>query len=199
MCCLNCLRIGLNTFIEAEVHEVNLWLIYKNMNITVYGRDDAVSFPCFFVEPIIGSSVQPWALPKKQLHFAMLFLFGKSSYEMGSFIFDNKFPKLLFSSFDKTIYPRMANVPVGYYCEFSESFIWDDGGFDLVSAYNSLAHTNPVVFPGEERVSWLIDYFEKMHSTQHSHYLFKYDQIRNYISLIIHEGLKDMRAVIPLR
>lgn len=37
----------------------------------------------------------------------------------------------------------------------------------------------------------LVGYFEAMLATQSSEYVFKNDQIRDYVALVIHEGLKD--------
>ncbi len=77
----------------------------------------------------------------------------------------------------------------GYFCLFTDAFI--------SSKYENLADSplfkiggDPVFFINETQQAFISGLFENMLTEIESDYLYKYDLLRNYVHLIIHEALK---------
>jgi AraC-like DNA-binding protein len=77
----------------------------------------------------------------------------------------------------------------GYFCLFTEAFI--------NNKHDSLADSplfkiggDPVFFITESQQAFIAGLFENMLAEMASDYLYKYDLLRNYVNLIIHEALK---------
>lgn len=79
----------------------------------------------------------------------------------------------------------------GYFCLFTEPFV------DTSFANGKLAHSplfrvgsNFVFFPDNPTMRFLTTLFERMHVEKASAYAGKYEILRNYVQLIMHEALK---------
>jgi AraC-like DNA-binding protein len=70
----------------------------------------------------------------------------------------------------------------GYVCLFTEAFL---AGTPLFKPGG-----NPVLVPDASTISFLIDIFKKMLVEIQSSYVNKYELLRNYVQIIIHESLK---------
>ena len=76
----------------------------------------------------------------------------------------------------------------GYCCLFTEEFITmdkvlSDSPFFKIGA-------EPIFFLSQDQVKALSEIFEKMLAEVGSEYKYKYDLLRNYVSLVVHEALK---------
>ncbi len=79
----------------------------------------------------------------------------------------------------------------GYFCLFTEAFI--SGGDRAKSLADSPLFRiggDPVFFLDPKQVNHVNDIFIKMMEEIKSDYIYKYDLLRNYLDLIIHEALK---------
>jgi AraC-like DNA-binding protein len=76
----------------------------------------------------------------------------------------------------------------GFCCLFTESFIAADK-FLCDSPFFKIG-AEPIFFLEKEQVDVLRDIFEKMLVEIDSEYKYKYDLLRNYVGLIVHEALK---------
>jgi AraC family transcriptional activator of pobA len=93
---------------------------------------------------------------------------------------------------------RTAGSETGYACLFTEEFITQQ--LKTVSVAGSplfRAGGNPVLFPPPEVVSRLSSLFEQCLAEIHSSYAHKYDLLRNYLQLILHESLKLAPEAAP--
>jgi len=79
----------------------------------------------------------------------------------------------------------------GYFCIFTEAFLTGQTRNDSIND-SPLYKTggNPVFFLEEAQVGFVTSLFEKMRSEIDTDYPYKYDLLRNYVNLIIHEALK---------
>jgi len=77
----------------------------------------------------------------------------------------------------------------GYFCLFTESFMWHRS---QPSSDPMLARIQdvPVFYLDEAQVMAISAIFEKMLAEIDTDYSYKYDLIRNYVNLLIHEGIK---------
>ncbi|MFD1875238.1 helix-turn-helix domain-containing protein [Hymenobacter bucti] len=86
---------------------------------------------------------------------------------------------------------RTAGAETGYACLFTEEFITQQ--LKTASVAGSPLFRvggNPVLFPPPEVVSRLSSLFELCLTEMQSSYVHKYDLLRNYLQLILHESLK---------
>ena len=83
----------------------------------------------------------------------------------------------------------------GYFCLFTEEFIdaHDRNGILQDSPLFKIG-SNPVFFLTDEQVIFLDNLFIKMLAEMQSEYKHKYDLLRNYVNLIIHEAMKMQPA-----
>ncbi len=94
---------------------------------------------------------------------------------------------------------RTAGSETGYACLFTEEFITQQLKTTSVAGSPLFrAGGNPVLFPPPEVVSRLSDLFEHCLVEIQSSYAHKYDLLRNYLQLILHESLK-LATDPPLR
>jgi AraC family transcriptional regulator, transcriptional activator of pobA len=79
----------------------------------------------------------------------------------------------------------------GYFCLFKEEFI--HSGLRSESLNESPLFKvggTPIFFPEEPQIKAISDIFEKMLTEIESDYIYKYDLLKNYVNLIIHEAMK---------
>lgn len=77
----------------------------------------------------------------------------------------------------------------GYFCVFTENFMRErtEGSKDSIL---SRLQDNPVLYVNSNQVAYISRVFEKMLAEMDSDYPYKYDLLRNYVNLIIHEAIK---------
>jgi AraC-like DNA-binding protein len=79
----------------------------------------------------------------------------------------------------------------GYFCLFTEQFL--NGGNRNESMQDSPLYktgSNPIYFLDEGQVVFVTELFKKMQVEFATDYAYKYDLLRNYVNLMIHEALK---------
>lgn len=79
----------------------------------------------------------------------------------------------------------------GYFCLFTDAFLSEANRSNSLF-YSPLYKTgsDPVFFLEERQVAFITSLFEKMQLEIETEYPYKYDLLRNYVGLIIHEALK---------
>jgi AraC family transcriptional activator of pobA len=84
-----------------------------------------------------------------------------------------------------------SNEQTGYFCLFTDDFI--NGNVQPANYLNSPLFklgSEPIYFLNDSLVKTISDFFLKMIEEMATDYLYKYDLLRNYVNLIIHEALK---------
>lgn len=83
----------------------------------------------------------------------------------------------------------------GWYCLFTEDFIQHSERINsLLESPLFKLGSNPVFFPDEAQVSEIASIFAKMRIEIASEYVHKYDILRSYLHLLIHEAMKASPA-----
>ncbi|MGY0036966.1 helix-turn-helix domain-containing protein [Pedobacter sp. NJ-S-72] len=77
----------------------------------------------------------------------------------------------------------------GYFCLFTENFMRQRTE-PLKNSLLARIQDNPVFYIKEEQQENVARIFEKMMAEMESDYTYKYDLIRNYVNLLIHEAMK---------
>ena len=78
----------------------------------------------------------------------------------------------------------------GYFCLFTTEFITNNRSINLIEHPLFKVGGDPVYFLNEEETNFLSDTFEKMLVEIDSDYIYKYDLLRNYLDIVIHQALK---------
>ena len=84
----------------------------------------------------------------------------------------------------------VSEMQDGYFCLFTSEFMTNNRQFNLVEYPLFKVGGDPVYFLDEEQTREISDIFKKMLGELASDYLYKYDLLRNYLDLIIHQALK---------
>ncbi|PYF68851.1 helix-turn-helix domain-containing protein [Pedobacter nutrimenti] len=77
----------------------------------------------------------------------------------------------------------------GYFCLFTENFMRNRNESIRESLLYKI-HANPLIFIDEAQEKVFMALFLKMMDEMNGEYMHKYDLIRNYINLVVHEALK---------
>lgn len=77
----------------------------------------------------------------------------------------------------------------GYFCLFTENFMRQRTE-SLKDSLLDRIHENPVFYVNKEQEENISQVFEKMLAEMESDYTYKYDLIRNYVNLLLHEAMK---------
>lgn len=85
----------------------------------------------------------------------------------------------------------------GYFCLFNDDFL---NGMNRTKNFMDLPisknDTIPVYFINEQQQEYLMDIYQKMSAEMESSYIYKYDVVKNYVNLIIHEAVKMQASEI---
>ena len=109
-------------------------------------------------------------------------------------------PTLIFSNPLVPYSYESANVHIGYMCIFTEDFLNENSRKgSLQESPLFKIGSNPVFFLGDDNLKSISDLFEKMLTEVATTYAYRYDVIRNYLNLIIHEGLKMEPALSAIK
>ena len=83
----------------------------------------------------------------------------------------------------------------GYFCLFTEDFFMVDGRLTSLQELPIFkVGGTPVFFVTDEQICFLNGLFVKMLTEIQSEYVYKYDLLRNYTSIILHEAMKMQPA-----
>lgn len=89
----------------------------------------------------------------------------------------------------------LSDEQEGYFCLFTEDFINShDKSSALLESPLYRPGGTPVYFITEERQRVIHELFKKMQQEMASAYMYKYDLLYNYVSILIHEALKMQPA-----
>lgn len=114
-----------------------------------------------------------------------LFTYGGTVYHVkdNSITFTN--PMVPYS------WEHISTGETGYFCLFTEEFINPQLKADsLAQSPLFRINANPVLVPEEGAVRFLCGVFEQMLTEMRSNYVNKYDLLRSYVQIIMHEALK---------
>jgi AraC-like DNA-binding protein len=78
----------------------------------------------------------------------------------------------------------------GYFCLFTADFIHAQGNVSILESPLFQIGGSPVFFIDKKQEVELCAIFEKMLAERDSEYIYKYDLLRTYVNLVIHEALK---------
>ncbi|HEY8936114.1 MAG TPA: helix-turn-helix transcriptional regulator [Cyclobacteriaceae bacterium] len=84
----------------------------------------------------------------------------------------------------------LSEKQAGFYCLFTGEFVNTHGNESILESPLFQIGVNPVFFLNDQQVNHISNIFEKMLEELDSDYVNKYELIRNYVNLIIHEALK---------
>jgi AraC-like DNA-binding protein len=100
-------------------------------------------------------------------------------------------PALIFSNPRIPYSYESENNRLAYICIFTEQFLKVNGRTEsLQESPLFKIGSNPVFFLTEPQLEFISGIYKKMVAEMDSAYVFRYDIVRNYLNLIIHEGLK---------
>lgn len=86
---------------------------------------------------------------------------------------------------------RLSGAETGFLCLFTEDFVNNHlKAESLADSSLFKAGGNPVLFPDQKSVTFLSGIFDQMLSEMQSNYINKYELMRSYVQIIIHEALK---------
>lgn len=105
-------------------------------------------------------------------------------------------PALLFSNpLIPYSWEALSTRQEGYFCLFTEEFFMVDGRLTSLQELPIFkVGGTPVFFISDEQVDFICSLYVKMLAEIQSEYVYKYDVLRNYTSLIIHEAMKMQPA-----
>ena len=105
-------------------------------------------------------------------------------------------PALLFSNpFVPYSWEAISEEQTGWFSLFTEAFIYPNERKETLQDSPLFAiGGNPVFFVNERQLTELSDIFRKMMTEIESDYVHKYDVLRNYLHLVIHEAMKMQPA-----
>jgi AraC-like DNA-binding protein len=85
----------------------------------------------------------------------------------------------------------LGSVYSGYFCIFTEPFL-NAGARSESMQDHQLYKTggNPVFFVSDAQVAFITGIFQKMLAEIETDYVYKYELLRNYVNVLIHEALK---------
>ena len=106
-------------------------------------------------------------------------------------------PALIFSNpLVPYSFENQSSELLGRMCIFTDEFIKANERLDSILESSLFKTTSDqVFFPNESQLSFIYMIYEKMVEEFNSGYIYKLDIIRNYINLMIHEGMKMQPAL----
>jgi AraC family transcriptional activator of pobA len=93
-----------------------------------------------------------------------------------------------------------SNDRSGYMCVFTDEFLKTKERLDSIQESPLFkVGSDQVFFPDETQLSFIHVLYSKMVAELNSNYVYKYDVIRNYVNLMIHEGMKMQPAMSDIQ
>jgi AraC-like DNA-binding protein len=79
----------------------------------------------------------------------------------------------------------------GYFCLFTDAFLKSNDRMESIQESPLFKiGAYPVFFPEPEQLEYIVSLYERMVLEMESDYLHKYDLVRNFVNLLMHEALK---------
>jgi len=130
--------------------------------------------------------------PRRDFYKISLIIEGDGSLEYADKKIELKGNALIFSNpLVPYFWEISAERQTGYFCLFTEDFIDGSTRNESLRESSLFKVGGDYVFPlNDEQVRFLDGLFEKMMEEMSSDYAHKYDLLRNYVNLVIHEALK---------
>ena len=123
---------------------------------------------------------------------------GKIHYATHSIDIDQ--PALIFSNPRIPYAFESGSVVGGYMCIFTEEFLRRNGRAESLQDSSLFKiGAKPVFFPDAAQYQFISSLYERMISEMNSSYVHRLDIVRQYIDLIIHEGMKMEPALSAIR
>jgi AraC family transcriptional regulator, transcriptional activator of pobA len=162
--------------IDLQTVTINNAGINAPRHFNVYRRDD---FTCRHFVP-----------SNRKDYYKISLIIGKGILNYADKGIDITLNALLFSNPNIPYsWEATSEKQAGYFCLFSPDFL-AEGESILQHAPMFKIGGNPLYFVDEKVVNHVSSIYEKMLEELHSPYPFKYDLLRNYVHLIIHEAMK---------
>ncbi len=110
-------------------------------------------------------------------------------------------PALIFSNpLIPYAYDGLSRERTGYWCVFTEEFLKSNNRMgNLQESPLFKIGANPVFFPDAPQIQVITFLFDQILAELASNYIYKHEPVRNYINLLIHEGIKMQPASIHLQ
>jgi AraC family transcriptional regulator, transcriptional activator of pobA len=109
-------------------------------------------------------------------------------------------PVLIFSNPLVPYSYESTDVHAGYMCIFTEDFLKESSRKgSLQESPLFKIGSNPVFFLSDDKLNLISELYEKMLAEIDTTYVYRYEVIRNYLNLIIHEGLKMEPALSAIK
>src|SRR3989337_2506379 len=109
-------------------------------------------------------------------------------------------PVLIFSNPLVPYSYESTDVHAGYMCIFTEDFLKENGRKgSLQESPLFKIGSNPIFFLSADKLNLISELYEKMLAEMITTYVYRYEVIRNYLNLIIHEGLKMEPALSAIK
>ena len=109
-------------------------------------------------------------------------------------------PALIFSNPLVPYSYESMGVHAGYMCIFTEDFLKDNHRKDsLQESPLFKIGSNPIFFLDDQQLTFISNAYEKMLLEADTSYVYRFEVIRNYINLLIHEGLKMEPALNAIK
>ncbi|MFL9484127.1 helix-turn-helix domain-containing protein [Chitinophagaceae bacterium LWZ2-11] len=95
---------------------------------------------------------------------------------------------------------NMSDDMTGYYCLFTENFMREKGRSDgLQDSPLFKVGADQVFFLNNDQFTYIESLFKRMLDEQNTDYTYKYEIIRNCVSLVLHEAMKSRPAEASVR
>ena len=116
---------------------------------------------------------------------------GKGAIHYATGTIEINQPALIFSNPRVPYSFESENVNGGYMCIFTEDFLKLSGRFEsLQDSPLFKIGSNSVFFLNDTQLSFISSIYDKMSEELNSGYVHRFDVVRHYLNLIVHEGMK---------
>ena len=144
-----------------------------------------------------GKKMMPYS---RRDYYKIWLTVGKGRIDYATRSIELTQPALIFSNPRIPYSYESENLHRAYICIFTEQFLKVNGRTEsLQESPLFKIGSNPVFFLSQSQLEFISGIYEKMSEEMESTYVFRYGIVRNYLSLIIHEGLKMEPALSAIK
>jgi AraC family transcriptional activator of pobA len=154
------------------------------------GQTDAGKFNVYKIEEF--SHAVPLPYNRRDFYKISLVIKGEGILSSADQIFHIKDNAIIFTNpMIPFSWKGLSDSQTGYFCLFTEEFINNQLKADSLSQSPLFKVSgNHVLFPDQKSLELLRDVFERMLTEMQSAYINKYELLRSYVQIMIHEALK---------
>jgi len=125
----------------------------------------------------------------KRNYYKLSYLKTKSKFFDGTKIIELEGPSLFFSNpVSHYTFEPVSEKPEGYYCLFNNNFLGYKS--NLLKSILTHLHENPIYLLTPQQDEFISYIFKRMNEESNQKYAQKYELLRNYIEIIIHQSNK---------